>query len=568
MINVGATLHLGAAPTPGSWEITSGRITGGTLSAAAGSALVVVGGGLIAGNVTLDGTGAGDNPTPLVFNNTTVQVDVQVSSIVSAPTGATQSGSTVTITTSTPHGLVVGHNVVIAGVGVAGYNGTFAITSVPTPTTFTYTGAPGLAASGGGTAIDPTLGGLTLKGAVLQIGNATGTTMGQLVFGGSLPQAIDGAAGNPGTVLFGGNASNILSSNSSTLTFGPNLTITGATGLINTTSVAFNNLGTIAADPAAVGLVNGTITLSGTNWTNSGAINAKNGGTLHAQGTTTNFAAGTLTGGTWQVFGGSTLRLINSGVTTNAANIVLDGANSNFFRDAGTTNALAAFGANSAAGSFTIQNGRNFTSAGAVSNVGSLTIGLGSTFTLAAGNYTQTGGTTTVNGGLSATGLDFLGGVVQGSGTITGNMADAGQVSPGVSPGMLTVNGNYLQAGAGALNIEIGGLSAGAQFDQLSVGGAINLAGALNTSMIGGFVPAVGDAFRILDQTGGGTVGGTFAGLPEGATFFADSVSRFHITYVGGTGNDVVLHRHQHCPDAACDTRPGRDPGRRGAADD
>src|SRR5262249_12671121 len=38
------------------------------------------------------------------------------------------------------------------GVGVAGYNGTFTVQSVPTPTSFTYTvGQSGLATSGGGT---------------------------------------------------------------------------------------------------------------------------------------------------------------------------------------------------------------------------------------------------------------------------------------------------------------------------------------------------------------------------------------------------------------------------------
>src|SRR5947209_12552388 len=42
-------------------------------------------------------------------------------------------------------------SVIVSGVGVAGYNGTFTITAVPTTSTFRYTaGASGLAASGGG----------------------------------------------------------------------------------------------------------------------------------------------------------------------------------------------------------------------------------------------------------------------------------------------------------------------------------------------------------------------------------------------------------------------------------
>jgi VCBS repeat-containing protein len=70
-----------------------------------------------------------------------------------ADAGATESGTTVTVTTATPHGFAVGQKVVIDGVGVAGYNGTFTITAVPTATTFRYTAtAGGFAASGGGTA--------------------------------------------------------------------------------------------------------------------------------------------------------------------------------------------------------------------------------------------------------------------------------------------------------------------------------------------------------------------------------------------------------------------------------
>jgi len=65
---------------------------------------------------------------------------------------ATESGNIVTITTTAPHGFLKGQNVTIAGVGVAGYNGTFAILGV-TANTFTYIDIPGLVGSGGGTAI-------------------------------------------------------------------------------------------------------------------------------------------------------------------------------------------------------------------------------------------------------------------------------------------------------------------------------------------------------------------------------------------------------------------------------
>jgi Zinc carboxypeptidase len=66
--------------------------------------------------------------------------------------GASESGNTVTIATTSSHNLVVGATVTIAGVAVAGYNGTFTVDSVPASNRFTYTNpTSGLASSGGGT---------------------------------------------------------------------------------------------------------------------------------------------------------------------------------------------------------------------------------------------------------------------------------------------------------------------------------------------------------------------------------------------------------------------------------
>ncbi len=94
--------------------------------------------------------------------------------IAASPNGATQNGFLVTITTSAPHGLSAGQLVTISGVGVAGYNGTFPVVSVPNATQFTYAvGASGLAASGGGTAASAT--------STIQTVAAHGLAVGQLV---------------------------------------------------------------------------------------------------------------------------------------------------------------------------------------------------------------------------------------------------------------------------------------------------------------------------------------------------------------------------------------------------
>jgi hypothetical protein len=94
--------------------------------------------------------------------------------IVASPNGAIENGFLVTITTTVAHGLSAGQSVTVAGVGVAGYNGTFPVVAVPSATQFTYiAGASGLAASGGGTAASAT--------ATIQTTTAHGFVTGQLV---------------------------------------------------------------------------------------------------------------------------------------------------------------------------------------------------------------------------------------------------------------------------------------------------------------------------------------------------------------------------------------------------
>jgi hypothetical protein len=90
-----------------------------------------------------------------VRNKTASAINAAAVTIASGPTGAVQAASpskTVTFTTTDPHKLATGVNVIVSGVGVAGYNGTWLVTGV-TSTTFTADVATtGLAASGGGTA--------------------------------------------------------------------------------------------------------------------------------------------------------------------------------------------------------------------------------------------------------------------------------------------------------------------------------------------------------------------------------------------------------------------------------
>ena len=121
-----------------------------------------------------------------------------------------------------------------------------------------------------------------------------------------------------------------------------------------------------------------------------------------------------------------------------------------------------------------------------------------------AGGYTQTGGSTQLSGGdLAATpGVDLQGGSLSGSGMVTGNLVNSGQVAPGASPGTLIVTGNYTQNASGRLIAEIGGTTPGTQFDRLIVTGTASLGGILDIRLINGFVPALDDMFDILDSNG------------------------------------------------------------------
>jgi hypothetical protein len=124
----------------------------------------------------------------------------------SAISSASESGTTVTITMSTanPSNLIVGDKVTIANVSVAGYNGTFTVTAIPSSTTFQFTAASGLAAGTGGTAAaDTSECGLVDQGAAL-IPNDGGQV---LLAGGDLVQFLGEGSNlsfifNPATQTF------------------------------------------------------------------------------------------------------------------------------------------------------------------------------------------------------------------------------------------------------------------------------------------------------------------------------------------------------------------------------
>lgn len=174
---------------------------------------------------------------------------------------------------------------------------------------------------------------------------------------------------------------------------------------------------------------------------NRGTVEAS-GGTLYLASAPAQFSGNTLTGGTWIVRANSTLAINNgSTITTNRGTVLLDGSNSVF---------SAMDSLNNNQGSFTITNGRNFTTAGDLANSGTVHVGVGSTLTVN-GAYRPTAGASTIIDGSLAVQAMTMSGTLGGSGSVSGNveLSSGAILAPGNSPGTLTINGDlHLDDGA------------------------------------------------------------------------------------------------------------------------
>ncbi len=132
------------------------------------------------------------------------------------------------------------------------------------------------------------------------------------------------------------------------------------------------------------------------------------------------------------------------------------------------------------------------------------------------------------------------GATLQGNGSSGGTLSveNGGTIAPGSSPGVLASSGLTMVAGA-IFAAEIDGPNAITQYDRIAVSGPVSLGGATLAVTLG-YAPPDGQQFTLISQLQGQSVTGTFAALPEGATFQVDGTT-FGITYTGGSGNDVVL---------------------------
>jgi hypothetical protein len=211
----------------------------------------------------------------------------------------------------------------------------------------------------------------------------------------------------------------------------------------------------------------------------------------------------------------------------------------------GTVDQVDSFNKILTGGSWTVSSTASTTPALDLSAASSVfnTIGGNASVTLSGPNatFSNLGGLSAIQGQGT---LNLSGGASLQITPTTGTFTNSGSMT--LSPGsVLNVNGGFAQSPTGKLTEQIGGTASSPTFGSIVTTGAVSLGGTLSvTSTV---VPAVGTSFEVVNNGSASPVGGTFAGLAEGATFTVKvgaTTMTFKISYVGGPGGkNVVLTR-------------------------
>ncbi len=368
------------------------------------------------------------------------------------------------------------------------------------------------------------------------------TNTGKLTISGQNDLILQGTVNNAGTITLSGTACIALAEPTTLMgsgkiilgasnciygsgnSFTNESTIEGAGSIGDSNEMPITNLGTILANKSTPLL----IVPNASGFTNNGKLTVSAGSVLtinSISGPFNNLVGGTLSGGTYAVTG---MLQIGGAITTNTANITLTGPSAEILNTSAGTNALGSLTANSTKGVLSLQSGQALTTATSFINAGKTTVGAGSTLTVG-GGYTQTAGTTTVDGTLTApTGLNLQKGTLEGKGTLTAAVSSNGTLVVGdatTKAGVLTVTGSYSQQASGVLDVAIGGTTVGSQYSQMLVSNGVSLDGTLTIKLINSFVPTVGDTFTILT---GSAVTGQFTKV-NGSSI--NSGEHFEVSY-------------------------------------
>ncbi len=432
-------------------------------------------------------------------------------------------------------GYTLGNKAITIGAGgladssAAGANTiSFAVTFAATRTVTVSNAGTTLTISG----VVAGAGGLTKNGAGTLVLSAANTYTGvTTINAGTISIAADAALGTapgaatPGRIVFAGGT--LRSTATFTLAANRGISLSGA--------------GTIATDPATTLTYGGIIA-------GAGGLTKAGTGTLLVSGLNTYTGATAISAGTLRL--GATNAIGSASAVTVAMGATFDLGG---FSDVVGSLAGAGTVTSTAPGTVTLTSGGNNSSTaftGVIQN-GSGTVGLTKTGTgtltlwgtnTYSGTTTVSTGTLLVNGTQAASPVSVNGGTLGGAGTVGAitTTAAGGSVSPGqVGPGILSSGNVNWSTGAPSFVVQLNGTTAGTGYDQLNVTGTVNLSGATLSGTMG-FTPPTGSTFAIVTNDGSDAIVGTFAGLPEGSTVVL-SGQALKISYVGGTGNDVVL---------------------------
>jgi hypothetical protein len=270
--------------------------------------------------------------------------------------------------------------------------------------------------------------------------------------------------------------------------------LTLASGWPSYTTTFLNN-GNVIADGSSKTGVSSSVSVGDYILTNNGTLEAINSGTLNLDPYSYTAIGNMIANGV-----GSKLSLNSSNVSNITLNVGDSISSTNGGSVSLSANSITNNGALKA-----MQSGQiaiNNAGSSAMTNSGVISVDNSSTMTVSAHGIQQSGAVATavIDGALKLNGSDFNinGGTLKGTGNIYGNVTNAATVSPGDSAGTLNIQGNYTQAGSGLLDIALGGAHQGVSDNRLAVSNRISLAGLLDVTLVNGFMPTPGETFDFL----------------------------------------------------------------------
>jgi len=176
-----------------------------------------------------------------------------------------------------------------------------------------------------------------------------------------------------------------------------------------------------------------------------------------------------------------------------------------------------------------IGNGSGLVDISANCNYSGPTIINGGGFAVFAGGL-NSAGTVTVSGGV----LQALGGASVGSVTVASGATL--YLGLGGTTSLANVADLTMQNGS----TFVGAMYSASKYAQLVVSNSVTLETPTLSLLWHSYTSTPGTSFRIINKTSAGAITGTFNSQPEGSRFISNGRS-YIISYVGGTGNDVIV---------------------------